>query len=63
MHVMYMYHFNATCISDVMLLLYIRPSKPVPLVLDSEGKAELPIAVRAPTLMVRVMLLYSGTSL
>ena len=32
--------------------LTYRPSKPVPLVLDAEGKVELPMAVRQPTLKV-----------
>ena len=38
--------------SKYMYMYFSRPAKPVPLVLDSEGKAELPMAVRAPTLMV-----------
>ena len=49
--------------SKYMYMYFSRPAKPVPLVLDSEGKAELPMAVRAPTLMVGAHLICSHAGL
>ena len=38
--------------------VYFCRNKPVPLVLDSEGKSDIPTATRAPTLMVSSLILY-----
>ena len=32
--------------------MYPRPSKPVPVVMDAEGKVDMPMVVRQPTLKV-----------